>query len=286
MTGVQTCALPICFPVTITALEESDNLSDELLVERYIRGQNEGQYLVEFNGRINQLGLGYVGDLKPWTESPEYYNERIDQMLSAICPTPNKILSQQYLDFATNRSVRLSLLGHKSKTENLAVFPDRDKLDEMNWAGSFRRIMEGMEACNAVRIHDDTTLTITDDRTLSVLDTLGDAWPFSLTFKQLLTLTELPDLPEGDHGEMNHSKLLLSLKALFDKGINGLQFRRAGFLPSIGGNSELILPVIGWKARNVRNVRNVWNEPVELSAEECAFLRNGEYIVSNETALS
>lgn len=264
-------------PLATTALDESDNLSDELLVERYLRGQNEGQYLLEFNGRLNQLGLGYVGDLKPWTESPDHYNERIGQMLSAICPEPNKILSQQYLDFATNRSVRFSLLCHQEHTDNLSVFPDKNKLSDMLWAGSFRRIMEDMNACNAVRIHDGTPITITDDNTLSVMDVLGDAWPFSLSFDKILTLTLIPDLPEDDPGIMDDVHLRRSLQALFDKGVPGVHFRREGFLPPVYREDDRILPVSGWQ-RDIPT--NIWNEPVQLTDEERAFLEQGDYTVS------
>lgn len=270
-------------PLASAALQESDNLSDALLTERYLLGQNEGQYLIEFNGKINALGLGYVGDLNPWTELPEHYSSRISQMLSTICPEPNKILSQQYLDFATNRGTRFSLLGHQARTENLSVFPDKSKLGEMEWAGSFRRIMEDMNACNAVRIHDGTPITITDDNTLSVMDVLGEAWPFSLSFQRILSLTHIPDLPEDDPGIMDANHLLRSLSALFEKGVPGLQFRRKGFLPPISVDADQIIPFSGWQCDVPTNI---WNEPVSLTGEERAFLEQGDYTVSaNSVAL-
>ncbi|WP_160173977.1 bifunctional class I SAM-dependent methyltransferase/glycosyltransferase [Mangrovibacter sp. MFB070] len=263
------------------ALQAAKHHSDKMLVDHYLLGQNEGQYFLEYHGRVTQMGLGYVGDLAPWTELPEHYGSQTAQMLSAICPQPHKILSQQYLDFACQRSKRYSVLGHRSQTEGMAVFPDKARLMEMRWAGSFRRIMEGYDVCTAVRIHDDTPITINDENTLSVLDIMGEAWPLSITLEQVWQQIRLPDVPEDNPLYIHRENLGRSLNALFEKGVPGLHFRRPGFEPKPLTKTAQLAVVPGWQ--NPLPI-NMWNEPVSLTEDERSWLAEGDLSVTAQSA--
>lgn len=67
-----------------------------LLSHHYLTSSHTASYLVEFNERIENNGLTYVGDLRPATEHASCFNDDITQSWLEISDGTGKILTQQY----------------------------------------------------------------------------------------------------------------------------------------------------------------------------------------------
>ncbi|RUS02456.1 O-linked N-acetylglucosamine transferase family protein [Pectobacterium polaris] len=206
-----------------TLVEEAEKLGDVSLALNYLQGLNQPCYLLDFNAQIGQEGLSYVGEIEPHTEIAAHYGEQVDSLLRAICPTGNKILKQQYLDFNVGRKRRFSLLVAAERAEKLESEIDTSRLDKLSWAGSFRRVMlnKGL-ASNAHITNTGIQISTDHELTQQILDVLGNAWPASVSFKQLIFNTHFP---ERENDEQEHEKNVReSLYALLKQGIPSIHF--------------------------------------------------------------
>ncbi|MEQ9902917.1 MULTISPECIES: methyltransferase regulatory domain-containing protein [Pectobacterium] len=241
-----------------TLVEEAEQLGDVSLALNYLQGLNQPCYLLDFNALITQEGLAYVGEIEPHTEIASHYGDQVDNLLRTICPTGNKILKQQYLDFNVGRKRRFSLLVAAERAEKLESEIDVSRLDKLSWAGSFRRVMlaEGF-ASNAHIANDGIQISTDHELTQRILDVLGEAWPASVTFKQLIFNTHFPEKKDDQH----EKNVRDSLYALLKQGLPSLHYcvgecvyRKSDFsvlrfLPGIEG---------GWGSFNY------WHESVSL----------------------
>lgn len=257
------------------ASAQSETLSDTLFSHHYLKGQNEAEYLLEFSGRVENAGLTYVGDCAPQHELPAHFGEQVASTHAAICPTPHKILSQQYLDFAVNRAERMSLLTHIEQAEHIAALPDLARLADFSWAGSFRRIVFDGHIDNAFAGHDGVRIATDDGLTLSILDALGEAWPASLSIEQLVFQVQQPD--EQLEGEREN--VLASLQALFEKGLLSLHYR----LGKCEYQKSAAVRVGTVCEATSQVVTNAWHEPLMLSEEEQQALYGGLPSISEES---
>lgn len=257
------------------AAGQAEHLSDTLFSHHYLQGQNEAEYLLEFSARVANAGLTYVGDCAPQVELPAHFGEQVAKMHEAICPTAHKILSQQYLDFAVNRAGRMSLLTHAQQAERIAVLPDMSRLADFNWAGSFRRIEINGHIDNAFAGHDGVRIATDDGITLSLLDALGEAWPASLSLDQLVFLLQQPD----EEVEGLREKVLASLQALFERGLGPLHYRlgQCEYQKSHALRAGLVCEV------TPQIITNAWHEPLTVTEQERAALREGLPPVSEES---
>ncbi|RRO07580.1 methyltransferase regulatory domain-containing protein [Pectobacterium aquaticum] len=206
-----------------TLVEEAEKLGDVSLALNYLQGLNQPCYLLDFNAQTTQEGLCYVGEIELHTEIAAHYGEQVDSLLRAICPTGNKILKQQYLDFNVGRKRRFSLLVATERAEKLESEIDVSRLDKLSWAGSFRRVMlnKGL-ASNAYITNTGIQISADHELTQQILDVLGNAWPASVSFKQLIFNTHFP---ERENDEQEHEKNVReSLYALLKQGIPSIHF--------------------------------------------------------------
>ncbi|WP_312077062.1 methyltransferase regulatory domain-containing protein [Leclercia sp.] len=241
-------------------LKDSDELSDQLIGHSLLQTPNEYRYLLEFVGVVEAMGLAYVGDLCPWTELAGHYDEKVQQLHNAISPLNNKILIQQYLDFAVNRGTRFSLLTQKANASEVSILPDLDKLKDLRWAGSFRRHVDNSQILNTLSANSGAPVSTDDVTTLAVLDAIGEGWPSSLGFEQLVYNVQQPDLAD----KAWRKEISQSLSALFLKGMPDLHF-------SLDKSAYEICKVES--AQWITTVKekytvNFWLETVELNDEE------------------
>lgn len=249
-------------------VREAEAMDDQALALRYLHGMNNASYFVDFHEDVTRSGLRYVGDLFPWKECPEHYGDNVTEISDAICPDQNKFLVQQYLDFSVNRRSRFSLLTVAPKTQLISVQPELKRLQDLHWAASFRREIDGDgRVYDRLRAESGAYIATDDVVTLSVLDVLGDAWPLSMSFEQLAFHTRSPETDEAEHKE----KLLLSLGALFMQGLSDLHFQRIPSVYNTQKNPQLI-PIFGKALAQLKAGFNLWNEPVELTAQEVSVL--------------
>ncbi|MEQ6970680.1 O-linked N-acetylglucosamine transferase family protein [Pectobacterium polaris] len=246
-----------------TLVEEAEKLGDVSLALNYLQGLNQPCYLLDFNAQIGQEGLSYIGEIEPHTEIAAHYGEQVDSLLRTICPTGNKILKQQYLDFNVGRKRRFSLLVAAERAEKLESEIDTSRLDKLSWAGSFRRVMlnKGL-ASNAYITNTGIQISTDHELTQQILDVLGNAWPASVSFKQLIFNTHFP---ERENDEQEHEKNVReSLYALLKQGMSSIHFcvgecayRRSEF------SALRVLPNCG----DIYPAFNYWYESFTLPSE-------------------
>ena len=260
--------------------------TDTALSLKYLSGINEAAYLVDFNAMVERNGLVYVGDAEPWQEVPLFHGNAVNQMHKTISPGANKIIRQQYLDFAVNRQQRFSLLMGEQHQADVLPLPDKEQFKALNWAGNFQRLFQNNAPQNAV-ISPDGALVSTDHAlTLRILDLMGEVWPLSLSYEQIVLHTTLPEEKSDSHA----SEVLKVLWSLFLKGSQSLLWSYGPCPYSASKNNKLMvipgLAALSDPAQDVRLCYNFWHLPVELNEAQLAFLnRNDLSIEQNSLAL-
>lgn len=256
------------------SLKQSESISDALFSHYFLEAKNEANYLVEFNARIENAGLAYVGDVQPATEHADYYDDDIKPLWDDITADGGKILAQQYLDIAVNRNRRFSLLTSLTRKVQILERVDYQRLKQMHWAGSFRRTSLNIRHNpDCVAGHDAIPIATQDMATIGVLDVLGEAWPYSVSFDQLVFHTRLPDDDPDSLSSLNHEKkVLASLTALFKKGIASLHFQLDEDVYSTSDKHHVTVPEGVHKQLLVNadelSVVNLWHESVTISEAE------------------
>lgn len=265
-------------------IDEVNQNSDSELALKYLSGLNEANYLVDFNAMVERNGLAYVGDAHPWTEIADFYGSDVAQLHKTICPVANKVVQQQYLDFATNRAERFSLLAAASRQGEILAAPDKQKLKELNWAGNFQRLFgdkNGPE--NAHFTPQGDLLRTEDELTLQALDLLGDAWPLSLSFEQLVFHTTKPESDDANHAD----RMLNVLYSLFRKGSESLLYCFGACPYSLSENNTL-KPLSGLVEMNHPEIVsplgfNLWYQPIPLDLAEYQLLSSDPRCINPET---
>lgn len=265
-----------------SSLKAVENLSDTSLAMRYLSGMGEANYLVDFNQMVEQSDLCYLGDARPWTEMAEHYGDNVQLLLNTICPQENKILRQQYLDFATQRSERFSLLVAAAHQPLVAAAPDLEALEKLNWAGHFQRYFSHDDNTTGLLTNDGKQMQISHKLTLSVLDLLGEVWPYSLSFDDIAVQTCIP----GEDPVQHRQAVLRVMRALFIKGIPSLHcckgpdaWRRNG--------TRAVMPhkavtAILNACPETSSLFNFWYETFNVTSEECNLLRQSDLSVNAE----
>lgn len=261
-------------------------ISDDMLSHYFLEGKNEASYLVEFNTRLENMGLSYVGDLQPASEHADFYDEKITEQWQAISAGSGKVLAQQYLDIAINRNRRFSLVKLQADTPVVEDNVNYQRLRELRFSGSFRRLSHHIRSVpNVVASQDGTPVATEDITTLNILDLLGEAWPYSLSFEQLVFHTRLPDDdPEFISDALHEDRVMASLKALFKKNIAGLHYQREADIYSRSEQHEIVTAPAIIAQLNARaattTLVNPWHEVVTINDEERQQLLSGVHTVS------
>lgn len=247
-----------------TAIAAADN---EFML-RYVHNFNDAVYLVDFHQQVTENGFQYVGDSFAQSELAAYYGSSLDEVHSAIIPGKGKILSQQYLDFAINREARFSLLVPAQRHVTISDLPDVQAVENLHWAGCFKRfIADDGGVANAHITSTGQNYATEDPLILSIIDVIGDAWPLSVSFEQIVQHTLMPEEPE-----QHREKVREALTALFVQRRDGLLFSY-GPSPYNVQQPVTLIATPGLLADSENGGVNLWGQPVTLNDEEKAFLR-------------
>lgn len=257
-------------------LEKSESLSDALFAHHYLETSREGEYLLEFNSTIEDIGLCFVGEVKPVSEIPESHGKQIEALHNALGESSQKILIQQNLDLLTNRGERFSLLTQKNNTNTVFALPQMAQLKKMRFAGSFRRITsDARNVFSSLAGNDGLKIATNDEVTLAILDFLGDAWPRSVSFEQIVFHCEIV----GEKAAKDVSLLVeKSLWALFQKELPGLHYTKDTDEYSNDENEKLhILTMIRAQLEACPQTQwliNGWGERISINEDERNQLEN------------
>ncbi|EPL3464227.1 methyltransferase regulatory domain-containing protein [Enterobacter ludwigii] len=248
----------------------AEEMDDNALILAYLSPSDGACTLGDFNAQAELAGLQFLGDLLPQSELGSFYSPRIEQLLGAVSDGASRTLSQQYLDYAVQREERFSLLCHLNRLSP-PVHPDLNLLRNLHWAGSFMPIeLDSAKAPRVFRNNNGRIMRTDNAIIIRIMELLGNAWPMSLSFEQLVLNCRAPETHE-DYQET----VWEALKTLFMTCADGFFWSATPGAYNAAQNDELapvgLLPP-ACPANDV-SIMNLWGEWVSLTPAEWNYLR-------------
>ncbi|MCU2394154.1 O-linked N-acetylglucosamine transferase family protein [Enterobacter ludwigii] len=248
----------------------AEEMDDNALILAYLSPSDGACTLGDFNAQAELAGLQFLGDLLPQSELGSFYSPRIEQLLGAVSDGASRTLSQQYLDYAVQREERFSLLCHLNRLSP-PVHPDLNLLRNLHWAGSFMPIeLDSAKAPRVFRNNNGRIMRTDNAIIIRIMELLGNAWPMSLSFEQLVLNCRAPETHE-DYQET----VWEALKTLFMTCADGFFWSASPGAYNAAQNDDLapvgLLPP-ACPANNV-SIMNLWGEWVSLTPAEWNYLR-------------
>lgn len=199
--------------------------SDYYIAHEYLETFNNPCYLLEFVNLADQYDLTHVGDADPLVEMSATYGQNVQMNHSLVALGQPREMRQQYLDFATGRNFRKSLVVHKNRADEILTNPDMERLADLRWAGHFSEVELDTNTPKgrvSLRNYKNHSLHTSDTLVLAILRTLASSWPASLDFDSLLTHVR-PELSKEEDDSGARKKLLEALQTLFRLNMAGFQ---------------------------------------------------------------
>lgn len=249
----------------------AEKLDDTELTLTYLSQEACARTLTTFASESEQAGLRYVGDLLPQYELGGYYSDNVGQMLNAVSAGADRVMVQQYLDYAIQRTQRFSLLAHAG-TEITPTVPDLRNLEQLHWAGNFTRMLNAKGQTVKVFMNGNgETIYTHNPYSIEILDLLASAWPQSLSFEQLVFNCRQPEKNEDVR-----KAVWESLHALFMNCTQGFYWSASPGRYNQAENAILstIFPLPTQRPHQDVELVNLWGESVRLTADEWDYLND------------
>lgn len=146
-------------------------------------------YFVEFANKVAEARLAYVGDAIPLSEIPLEFGQKTSLSHSLLTLGQAKAVRQQYLDFATGRGFRQSLLVSEARAGEILPAPDLERLADLRWAsGLIRLSANGQEDGASYATNTGRGLSTTDRGMMALLSAFAHAWPGTVSYQALLDI--------------------------------------------------------------------------------------------------
>lgn len=248
----------------------AERMGDTVLMLAYLIPTEGKSNIVSFSSQAESMGLRFVGDLLPQYELGSYYNPTTEELISAVSAGASRSMVQQYLDYAVQRRERFTLLCHLDAAVP-SVEPDLIHLKKLHWAGNFVPLeIDSAKTSNSFKNSNGKIIRTENGIIIRILELLGNAWPMSLSFEQLVYNCQSPenkdDIQDG---------VWDSLKALFMTGTEGLYWSASPGAYNAAQNDSLEL--IGLLSSDCPSenisMHNLWGEPTLLTPNEWNYLR-------------
>lgn len=149
-----------------------------------------GIYLVEFAQRAMGAGLTCVGDARPHLDVAKHWGNAVRMTNSLLGLGQAEFVRQQYLDFASGRACRHTLLTRTVRHTGGRSFPSLDRLRNLRWAGHWEP--DDLGPKHAGQIYKDVRglhWRVPDVLSAQILDGLALSWPRTLSVGQLCKMT-------------------------------------------------------------------------------------------------
>lgn len=146
-------------------------------------------YFVEFAGRAAQAGLVYAGDSQPLSDIALNFGQGVSLSNSLLTIGQPAAVRQQYLDFATGRGFRQSILISAERETQATPKADLSRLKDLRWASGMQRLA-GLSPDRAVTYvnHLGQGLSTSDTAVQTVIDVMAHFWPASVPYTSLLAV--------------------------------------------------------------------------------------------------
>jgi methyltransferase-like protein len=222
-------------------LEQMRHWQDAYFWHDSLADINEPIYFHEFIERAEAHGLQYLAEAQFPSMLASNYAAPITEALNQL--GRDIIEMEQYMDFVRNRMFRQTLLCHREVKLNRALGP---------WTPAGFRIAALLRPLNPDPNHssgeietfadaNDSRIEISEPVVKAALITLGDVWPATIPFRELLERAETRAKSNGvgenrrtGDVEADSSALGSALLACFAKGLCEFQVQPERFVTSPG----------------------------------------------------
>lgn len=147
------------------------------------------RYFIEFAGQAAQAGLDYMGDSDALSDLPERWGGNVQLVNAVMGMGQAGAVRLQYLDLATGRNSRYSLLTSAKRGVGARYQPELARLVDLRWAAGWQRKSWGLadDDGRAVFVnHQQREWVAPNEVSAAVLDILALAWPGSVSFSSLV----------------------------------------------------------------------------------------------------
>lgn len=180
-------------PSLINAVNQLRKQSDYYIAHEYLEAFNNPCYFVEFADMATQAGLSYISDSEPRLDMAASFGNNVQLNHSLLAMGQNRLMRQQYLDFAIGRNFRKSMLTHAVHEEKISSSLDLSKLSDLHYAGRFLPTKADDGAAENVKFfldHRGNKVAYSDPAMIAILEALQGAWPKAIAGIELLRLAE------------------------------------------------------------------------------------------------
>ncbi|WP_445658809.1 methyltransferase regulatory domain-containing protein [Achromobacter sp. NCFB-sbj8-Ac1-l] len=244
---------------------------DHYLFHEYLETINAPCYFLEFAANIQQAALTYVSDAQPEGSFASNYGTATAAMLSSLSSDADRLMREQYLDFAVGRQFRQSLLVHAERAEQILDRPEASFFNSMHFAAQLATDTQRDQA-NAEQRHFRTPsnlgLATHDASLIALIEALQQTWPASLSFDQVCAVTGTKSPHKG--ADLEHATFL-NLVTLLNCGALRYRCEPVCYLNSPG--KPALIPaarelIIAASQQSLQvGHSNLWHQTVNLSTD-------------------
>lgn len=160
------------------------------LLHEHLGPDNQPFYFRDFMALARARGLGYLGDGSLFEMSAQRLGAPVQQTLSTLSKG-DILLTEQYLDFITNRTFRQTLLMHQDRVAKANRTLTGERLAGMSFSTQLRRDPSFVPAAGALPLArllnvDDQPVSANSDVSAAMLWALADTSPAPMTLDALV----------------------------------------------------------------------------------------------------
>ncbi|MCZ8393725.1 methyltransferase regulatory domain-containing protein [Achromobacter xylosoxidans] len=244
---------------------------DHYLFHEYLEMINSPCYFLEFVASIQQAGLAYVSDVQPEGSFPSNYGEATATAVAAMSGDADRVMREQYLDFAVGRPFRQSVLVHAERADQILERPEASQFSSMLISTQLQPQTERDRAHPShrhFRTPANTGLATQDPSLIALIEVLLQQWPAPIPFDQAVEIVGSKSELAGEalqHATMLHLITLLNCGALRYRRETVAYGNDSAKPRLIPGARELIIAA-SEKTLQVGHY-NLWHQVVNLSAD-------------------
>jgi methyltransferase-like protein len=166
----------------------SEGFGDSYLLHDELETFNSPCYFHELVSHAEEHGLAFVAEARPQTMVPANYGPRVAEFLAAKCGG-DQVLTEQYLDFVTNRMFRESLLVHSERAAQINHTPGRSRYARLHLSAFLPPADEPtrIDYSRQEYLQTDGSRLFTNDPGIKAgIDALTDRWPWTMSRHELV----------------------------------------------------------------------------------------------------
>ncbi|OYN78718.1 methyltransferase regulatory domain-containing protein [Mycolicibacterium sphagni] len=249
----------------------SEGFGDSYLLHDELETFNSPCYFHELVSHAGEHGLAFVAEARPQTMIPANFGPRVAEFLAAKCGG-DQVMTEQYLDFVTNRMFRESLLVHTERATQINHTPGRSRYARLHLSAFLPPADEPtrIDYSRQDYLQPDGARLFTNDPGIKAgIDALTDRWPWTISYQELVDAVSARLLAAGVAASPGLAANIENLMAtLVLQG--GASYRLEPLLPEPTRDPLRLSEPVRRMAELTRNqpdasTFNVWHETLILS---------------------